>query len=418
MTEKLLQFIWQFQYFSPVNLSTTANEPVQVVYPGQINHNQGPDFLGARIRVGTTLLAGSVELHLRTSDWQRHQHTIDPNYNNVILHVVYQNDEQDSALPVVELESRISRILLDRYGQLMLMTPTFACAATISQVKELTWKAWKDRLVAERLIRKADRIFALLQQNKYHWEETFWWMLARNFGATVNSDTFEEVARSIPVGILAKHKFQIHPIEALLFGQANLLNGVIQDEYGRLLQREYNFLKAKYKLSPVHAPVHFMRMRPGNFPTIRLAQLASLICSSTHLLSQIIEADACSKIKALLSVTANDYWHYRYRFDEPSEYTPKKLGATMIDTLMINTVIPMLFAYGQYHNQEKFKLKALQWLEETKAEINNITTDFKNASLKNGNAFDSQAYIELRTHYCNPKRCLECAVGNALLRST
>lgn len=418
MTEKLLQYIWQFQHFNRDGLVTDKNEVIQVIHPGQLNHNQGPDFLDARIKIGNTILAGSIELHLKTSDWQKHNHSSDINYKNVILHVVYRNDEQQiSTLPLLELESRISNLLLQKYEQLMVNNNYIPCSNSIVQVKEITWTAWKERLLAERLTRKSKKIFELFEKSHQHWEETFWWLLARNFGIKVNADAFEEMARSIPISILARHKTQIHQVEALLFGQANLLAGNFNDDYLQLLQREYKFLQKKYDLNPIHTPVHFLRMRPGNFPTVRLAQLAMLVFYSAHLFSKILEAADVLEIKQLFSVTANDYWHYHYRFEEASDYKPKKLGLTMISNIIINTAAPMVFAYGLHHKNEDYKTKALRWLDEVPAETNVITTGFKNLTITIRSAFDSQSLIELKTQYCEGKRCLQCAVGNSILKS-
>ncbi len=418
MTEKLLQYIWQFQHFNRDGLVTDKNEVIQVIHPGQLNHNQGPDFLDARIKIGNTILAGSIELHLKTSDWQKHHHSSDINYKNVILHVVYQNDKQQiSTLPLLELDSRISKLLLQKYEQLMVNNNYIACSNSIVQVKEIAWIAWKERLLAERLTRKSKKIVELFEKSHQHWEQTFWWLLARNFGIKVNADAFEEMARSIPVSILARHKAQIHQVEALLFGQANLLTGNFNDDYLQLLQREYKFLQKKYDLKPIHTPVHFLRMRPGNFPTVRLAQLAMLVFNSAHLFSKILEAANCLEINQLFSVTANDYWHYHYRFDEGSDYKPKKLGLNMISNIIINTAAPMVFAYGLHHKNEDYKTKALRWLDEVPAETNVITTGFKNLTITIKSAFDSQSLIELKTQYCEGKRCLQCAVGNSILKS-
>jgi len=416
MTEKLLQYIWQYQYFNGSDLVATSGDTIAVIYPGLLNANQGPDFLQAHIKIGDTTLIGSVELHIKTSDWQKHQHSLDVNYRNVILHVVYQNDAGLTVLPTVELESRISLHLLDRYAMLMALHPTLACYRSISQVDHLVWHSWKERLVVERLTRKTGRISSFLETNNFHWEEAFWWVLCRQFGSTVNADAFEALARSVPISILAKHRGQIQQIEALLLGQANLLRGRFKDDYAKLLQREYRHLVKKCKLSPIHVPVYFLRMRPGNFPTLRLAQLAMLIFQTEHLFSKIIEAQTIAEIRKLFRLTANDYWHYRYRFDEPSPHKKKSLGNTTIDALLINAVIPMIFAYGNYHSDERQKLKAIQWLEEVDAESNKITALFSAASLPNKSAFDSQAYLELKAQYCDPRRCLNCAVGGALLK--
>ncbi|MFN8290504.1 MAG: DUF2851 family protein [Chitinophagaceae bacterium] len=421
MTEKLLQYIWQFQYYNKGELTVTTGETLQVIVPGQYNTNQGPDFLHARIRIGKTSWAGSIELHLKTSDWTRHKHQADKNYENVILHVVWDDDSagQEAVaahLPVLVLKSRVPLVLLQRYRELLNTASFIPCEKMIYSVNPLTWRSWKDRLLAERLLRKTEMANEWLAASHHHWEETFWWMLAKNFGATVNAGVFEEMARSIPVNILAKHKQQIHQLEALLFGQAGLLSDKTGDDYFVLLQKEYRFLKEKYGLKPVCQPVHFLRMRPVNFPTVRLAQLAALVQRSAHLFSSVREIADVKQLRSLLNVTANDYWHYHYRFSERSSYRPKRTGDAMIDNIIINTICPLLFAYGTYHQEQRFKDKSLRWLEETSPEKNSITTGFANLGTENRNAADSQALIELRNEYCKKKRCLECGIGNALLK--
>jgi len=416
--EKLLQYIWQFQYFNKSQLQTASGESLQIIFPGKLNNNQGPDFTNAQIKIDNTTLVGSVELHLKTSQWNEHGHSNDTNYKNVVLHVVLENDLLQSGVPLLELNSRISNLLLDKYTDLMNSTTFIPCAKAVSEVKEITWLSWKERLLAERLTRKSSIVFKFLEENNAHWEESFWWMLARNFGVKVNAEAFEAMARSLPVNILAKHKNQIHQLEALLFGQAGLLEESFAEDYPKLLQREYNFLKKKYNLAPIHNPVHFLRMRPGNFPTIRLSQLAALIQNSAHLFSKILEIEKLSEIKKLFDVTANDYWHYHYRFDESSSFKKKTIGKDMIDNVIINTIVPVLFAYGLYHKEEKYKNKAVLWLEELPAEVNSITKGFAGLKLSNLSAFDSQSFIELKTQYCDNKHCLRCAVGNTLLKIT
>lgn len=420
--ERLLQFIWQFQYFNTTELTTASGEILQVIFPGQYNTNEGPDFLNAKIKIGKTTWAGTVELHLLTSDWKKHKHTGDKNYDNVILHVVWEHDaaldEASKAnLPVLELKGRVSKILLQRYESMMTAAAFVPCEKMIQEVKDITWRSWKDRLLAERLTRKAAIADTFLQQNNYHWEETFWWMLARNFGVKVNNDAFEAIAKSVSVNVLAKHKSQIHQLEALLLGQAGLLEGKHDDDYPKLLQREYKFLKEKYKLKPVHVPVHFLRMRPGNFPTIRLAQLAALVQHSAHLFSKIKEAISIKEVKTWFAITANDYWRYHYRFDKASAFKKKELGDSMTDNIIINTICPVLFAYGAYHHEDKYKDKALKWLEKTTAESNSITKGFAKMGIENKNAFDSQALIELKNLYCDKKKCLDCSVGNIILKN-
>lgn len=417
MTERLLQYIWQFQYFNKNSLTIIEDDVLQIIHPGTYNTNQGPDFTDAKIKIGNTVWAGSIELHIRSSHWKNHKHSADKNYNNVVLHVVWQHDA-DLKLPfaTLELEDKVPKVLLEKYETLMTDNSFIPCEKSIAAINRLTWAAWKERLLIERLQQKAATVFEYLQQNNNHWEETFWWMLARNFGIKVNSDAFEKIAKSIPINVLAKHKNQIHQIEGLLLGQAGLLDAVFKEDYPQLLQREYNLYKAKYKLNKPEAPLYFLRMRPANFPTVRLAQLAMLVHESLHLFSKIKESATVAEIKKLLNVTANDYWHYHYTLDEPTAFKKKALGQQMIDNVIINTVAVMLFAYGEYHNETKYKDKALQWLDAVAAEKNSITNGFKQTGITIKSAFDSQALIQLKNNYCSQKKCLDCAVGNKLLK--
>jgi Protein of unknown function (DUF2851) len=419
MNERLLQYIWQFQYFNKNTLTTLEGEPLQIIHPGTHNTNQGPDFLDAKIKIGETIWAGSIELHLRSSHWNQHQHSSDKNYKNVILHVVWEQDVS-VALPfqTLVLQSRVAKLLLKKYEGLMQANDFIPCQKIIHQVNDLTWASWKERLLVERLQQKSELVLGYLKINNNHWEEAFWWMLAKNFGIKVNSDAFEKMAQSIPITILAKHKNQIHQLEALLMGQAGLLENNFNEDYPLLLQKEFRFLQKKYQLQPVTVPLFFLRMRPANFPSLRLAQLAMLVHKSLHLFTAVKESDTISEIKNLLNVTANDYWHYHYVLDEPAAYKKKNLGAQMIENILVNTVITVLFAYGWHHNDNNYKDKALRWLEEINPEKNSITKGFAELNVGNKNAFDSQALIQLKNVYCSKKRCLDCAVGNKLLKET
>ncbi len=418
MTERLLQFIWQFQYFNKGELQTTTGEEIRIIYPGTYNTNQGPDFNDAKVIIGQTTWVGHIELHLLSSDWERHNHQNDKNYSNVILHVVWEDDFPNYNIPVLQLKNRVAKMLLQRYEQLMNAKGFIPCEKTISSVKPIVLNSWKERLLAERLIRKSAIVETFLNQNNQHWEETFWWLLARNFGIKINADAFESMARSIPISILAKHKNQIHQLEALLIGQANLLNENFAEDYPVMLKKEYEFYKTKYKLRPGTINPFFLRMRPGNFPTIRLAQLAMLIHQSEHLFSKVKETDSLQDVKKWLDVTANDYWHYHYRLDEPGSFKKKNLGDAMVDNILINTICTVLFAYGHFYKEQKHKDKALQWLGEIAAESNAITKGFQQSGVENKNARDSQALIELKNEYCSKKRCLDCAIGNTLLKIT
>lgn len=419
MTERLLQYIWQFQYFNNRNLFTTQGETLQILFNGTYNTNQGPDFLNAKIKTANTTWAGSIEMHVNASDWKTHQHSTDKNYTNVILHVVWNNDTKDLYLPfpTLELQQHVSSLLTKRYEELMQSARFIPCQPHINKIPSLILAAWKERLLVERLQKRSLYIELLLQQNNQHWEETFWWMLARNFGIKINSDAFERIAQSIPLNILAKHKNQIQQLEAILMGQAALLDKIFEDDYPNMLRREYIFLQKKYGLRKAHAPLYFLRMRPANFPTLRLAQLAMLVQQSHHLFSFIKEATTIKEVQDLLDVTANDYWHYHYVFDEAAPYKIKKLGHQMIQNICINTIIPLLYAYGYLTGIEAYKMKALQWMEELSAEKNAITKGFQLMGVQNKSAYDSQALIQLKNEYCNYKHCLQCAVGNQLMKT-
>lgn len=419
MTERLLQYIWQFQYFNKNELTTTDGDQLTVIHPGQYNHHQGPDFLDGRIKVKENVWAGSIELHINTSDWHRHSHSDDPNYDNVILHVVWNHDDAsgDYRMPALLLGDRIPKLLLQQYQSWLKNDGFIACSGHIHRVKEIIWTSWKDRMLAERLQRKSGQILLLLQKNNFHWEETLWWLLARNFGLHVNADAFQEMAESIPYNLLSKHSNQIHQLEAMLFGQAGLLNGVHQDKYPLMLQKEFKFLQNKYLLREINMPVHFLRMRPACFPTVRLAQLAMLIHMRSQVFSSIINCQRISDIKSLLNVTANDYWHYHFTFEETTVYMPKTAGMGMTNNIIVNTVVPILFAYGEYKNEDRFKQKAVDWIRCLPPEKNAVIEKFRKLEITNKNAGESQALLELKTQYCDQRRCLDCAVGGAILKA-
>ena len=415
MNERLLQFIWQHQYFNKEQLLTNTGEAVQIVFQGSYNTNQGPDFLNARIIIGKIQLAGTIELHLRTSDWQAHGHTGDEHYNNVILHVVWEHDGTDDET-VLELKGRIAKSLLNRYTELMLQQEQIPCKHFLSSISDLVWMSWKERLMAERMQQKSSHIYLLLQQTNRHWEEVFWRLLSRNFGTPLNSDALEAVAQSIPVSILAKHKNQIHQLEALLLGQAGLLESTFEDAYAVMLQKEYRYLKKKHGLQLIHQPLHFLRMRPSNFPTVRLAQLAMLVHQSSHLFSRLMEAESLNDIKKMFNVTTNDFWHTHYTLQETSTFKRKNLGVTMVENILINTIVPMLFVYAAEHDVPKAQQKAITWLQQLPKENNRITRLWEDADASHANAFDSQALLYLKKQYCDRKRCLNCAVGNSILK--
>lgn len=419
MNERLLQFLWKFQYFNQQQLTTTTGQPLRIFHPGYHNLNQGPDFTDARIGLETVQLAGTVELHLKTTDWNAHGHTGDPHYKNVILHVVWEHDaEVPIQVPVLELRNRIPSSLLSVYTQFMQRPTGIPCAAQSAAVPELTWQSWKERMVTERFLMRMQWLEQQLQRTNNHWEEAFWRLLARNFGLPLNADAFEAIAVSLPVTLLARHKNQIHQLEALLLGQAGLLDESFTDAYPRLLQKEYRFLQKKYQLQQVTHLLNFLRIRPSNFPTVRLAQLAMLIHQSSHLFSKVKEAKTLDEMRSFFRVTANDFWHRHYLLTEESAFRKKQLGQQMIDNLLINTVLPALFAFAHRNADAELQQQVFLWLSELPKERNTITSTWEQTGVAHRNAFDSQALLQLQKNYCNQRMCLSCAIGNSILKKS
>ncbi|MFT4155313.1 DUF2851 family protein [Parafilimonas sp.] len=421
MNERLLQFIWQFRYFNQSALQTSEGRSLKLIHPGHLNKNAGPDFMEARIKVDNTLWVGNVELHVCASHWRRHNHSADKNYSNIILHVVWLNDEKifdayHQPLATLELQPLVSKITLQRFEQLMQNADEIACSSSLPVLSEIAWLGWKERLVTERLQQKSNTIMQWLADANNNWEEVFWISLCRSFGMKVNADIFEQVATSLPVNLLAKHKSQIHQLEALLLGQAGLLNGGFEDAYPVMLKKEYSFLSRKYNLQPVNKAPAFLRMRPFNFPTLRLAQLAMLIYQSSHLFSKIKTAVKLHDIFRWFDVTANDFWHYHYTLKDEAVYIKKTVGNAFIHHIIINTIVPVMFLYAINKNDTARREKSLNWLMELEPEQNAVTRQWKLHGVTNQNALHSQALLHLKNMYCTKKKCLDCAVGVKLLR--
>ena len=421
MTEQLLQFIWQFQYFNNLDIFTTEGQKITINSPGQLNRNQGADFDQARITIGDTNWAGKVELHIYASDWLKHKHDTDPNFARIILHVVWKFDKPITdalghAIPTLELCPLVSKIMLQQYNQWMTTDKQIPCGEGIASVSPLVWQNWLQRLLVERLTKKHDTILQQLAQTNNHWEEVCWRLICKYFGGNVNSTSFAQLAESLPMSILAKHKNQIHQLEALLLGQAGLLHKNLVEQYPQMLYKEYQFLQKKYSLRVINLPPSFLRMRPVNFPTIRLAQLAMLIHQNTHLFAEIKNANQPKDFAEKFMVTANDYWHYHFSFDELTAHQPKQLGHQMFDTILINAIVPVLFSYGIHIGNDALKEKALAWLEQTKPEKNSKINPIIKLGVAPLNAFESQAMLQLKTNWCDAKACLQCAVGNAILK--
>jgi hypothetical protein len=423
MTEEFLHYIWKYKRYDSAELITQSGENIQVLKQGDHNTDAGPDFFNSKVKVGKTLWAGNVEIHIKSSDWKKHKHELDKAYDNVILHVVYENDEKlfrksGEEIPTLELKGKFDKQAFKKYLQFKDSKAWVPCATQLKSVESFTLNTWLDRLLVERLERKSVNISLCLEKNKNNWEETFYQQLARSFGFKVNSDPFELLAKSLPISVLARHKSSLFQIEALLYGQAGMLNKEFTDTYSQYLQNEYVFLQKKYKLKPIDTHLwKFLRLRPSNFPTIRIAQFAGLIHNSVHLLSKILEAKKTEDIKALFKVKASEYWQTHYLFDKASEKKSKSLGSNSINNIIINTIVPFLFVYGKSKGEEKYVEGALSLLEKVEEEQNSIITKWKQYGVDADSAYRSQALLQLKNEYCLNKRCLECAVGAKLLQA-
>jgi hypothetical protein len=420
MNENLLHYIWKHRLFTSPVLKSVSGENILVLKAGEHNHDAGPDFFNARIKIDYTEWAGNVELHLKTSDWEKHRHQNDKRYHNIILHVVYEHDKNsEQNCPVVELKPYISEELIHRYRQLILPQHRIPCADHLTHINALTLRHWMDRVLTERLQHKCEPIELLLAKTRNNFEETFYIWLMRALGLKVNADAFEQLATMLPLKILAKHKSNLLQLEALLLGCAGMLPTKSKDDYARQLQAEFNFLQHKYLLNTL--PVErwkWLRLRPGNFPELRLAQMASLIHQSSHLLSRLLETEKVDDALLFFKVQASAYWNNHYRLGVESETTAsKKLGTTTARLLLINAVIPFLFMYGERKHEPHIKEKALMWLEHLPAEQNSTLQEWAKLGINAQNAGDSQALLTLQKEYCNFTRCLECSIGHKILNS-
>jgi hypothetical protein len=422
-TEDFLHYVWKFRLFDKTDLKTVDGEKIEIYSVGIHNTDSGPDFQNARIKIGDTMWAGNVEVHVPSSDWKKHQHTIDNAYNNVILHVVYRDDEpvilpDGRRLPTIELQNRIAPDLYNRFHSLVYGNQTIIpCEGSIKTVDDFTKRTWFTRVLIERLEKRSDTVIIALNLNRGDWEETFYQFLAANFGFKTNALPFELLAKSLPQNILAKHKNNPLQIEALLFGQAGFLETGVMGEYPQQLKKEYDFLRKKYNLTPIENHLwKFMRLRPQNFPTIRLAQFAGLIVKSNHLFSKVLDIREMKGFRDLFAeISIHPYWVDHYRFDTPSKPIVKTLGQSSVDIILLNTIALFLFSYGRHLQLQRYTDRSLKLLENLPNEENNIIADFDVLGVKINTAFESQALLELRNNYCNFKKCLQCGIGNKIL---
>ncbi len=424
LQEEFLHHIWKFGLFNQRELTTIDGRSVRIVHPGQHNHHAGPDFFNAQIVIADTTWAGNVEIHVNEKEWYRHGHQNDAAYNNVVLHVVFHaGGESVNALgndiPVVELAGRVSRRQIDLYQSFLTSKQYIACENSLATVDEIIKFSWLDRLLVERLERKSEAVLYRLDRNTGNWQQTLFEQLAVNFGFKVNAQPMEMLARSIPVKLIAKYQHSLVLIESLLFGQAGFLEDQFQETYPIQLQNEYSFLQKKHRLIAMNnVSWKFGRMRPANFPTIRLAQFASLLHQSEGLFSAIIDQPNVKLLAKMFEVSASTYWNDHHHFGKTGvRVNEKRLGKSSGESILINTVLPFLFAYSKRNDSQEHLDKALELAEIIPAEENSVIRKMGTLGFIADNAARTQSLLELKSQYCDSKKCLNCAIGNQLLKT-
>lgn len=422
MSESFLHYLWQFQYFERKDLLTSEGEQITVLKTGLLNSNAGPDFFNAKINIDGIEWAGNVEIHVKSSDWFAHHHEIDTAYSNVILHVVWENDkpvvQNSGSIPTLELKNRVHQSLLKEYKKLINSPASIPCEKSIPAVDELIKLSMLDKALMQRLENKATLVKDLLSLNNNDWDETTYQLLAKNFGFKVNADPFFQLSKVLPYKIIQKQSSLLQ-VEACLFGQAGMLETKTKDEYISLLFREYQLLSQKYSLHDLRlnpGQWRFLRLRPANFPTIRLAQFASMLFHSKNIFSQLMSAESYLSIRKIIEQHQSEYWRTHYRFEKKAKGNVPELGEASIENIVINTVAPLLVAYGKYKDEQVYIDRAIELLQQLPAEQNKITRAWADLNLKVKNAFDSQASIELYNNFCQKRECLNCNIGISILK--
>jgi hypothetical protein len=424
MHESFLHYLWQMQYFDKKELQTIDGERIEVFNPGFVNTNAGPDFSNARIRIGSIDWVGTVEIHTRASGWYDHHHEQDRAYDNVILHVVWQDDKtitrsDETRMPTLQLKGRVDEALIKTYRQLVTSSFSVPCQRSLPKVIDIIRMSMLEKALLERLERKATEVGKLCQQNGNSWEETFYQLLARNFGFKINAEPLFQLAKRLPLKILLRHADQLEQVEALLLGQAGFLDASRGDDYFERLQREHRLLSTKYGLQKSkmsRAQWRFLRLRPANFPSLRLAQLAAVVHGRQNLFSGVIDSDDIRSLTELFSVPISDYWKNHYLFSKTSGTQLHELGTASLENIIVNTVVPVWVAYGKLMDDQRFVDRAVEVLQQLPAEENRITRMWNELGIAARTAFDSQSLIELYNNFCLKKNCLHCAIGAALMR--
>ncbi|MBG6110411.1 hypothetical protein IWX84_001279 [Flavobacterium sp. CG_9.10] len=422
MKEDFLHYLWKFKKFDTINLKTSNEEEITIINVGQYLELAGPDFFNAQITIGNQKWAGNVEIHLKSSDWYVHHHERDSAYENVILHVVWEHDTEiyrsnNTEIPVLELKKYVEKATVANYKSLLSPKSWIFCEKQLKDINEFTFKNWQERLFFERLERKSKPIFDLLEQTNSDWEAVLFILLAKNFGLNTNGEIFMTIAHSIPFSVIRKESFEVENLEALLLGTAGLLDSEKEDNYFKDLKFRYYYLLHKYQIEKNSIePVQFFKHRPDNFPTIRLSQLANLYHSQQNLFSKISTVSSLVNTYRIFEVSASEYWQNHYQFDKDSPKKKKALSKSFIDLLVINTIIPLQFAYAKSQGKEVSE-DLLCLVNEVPPEKNAIIDKFSSFGIKSKNAFETQSLLQLKNEYCNKSKCLECAVGMELLKS-
>lgn len=424
LPENLLHFIWKYRLYRARSMHAVSGNALTVSDVGTHNFDAGADFQSAKIRIGTTEWAGNVEIHWRSSDWQLHQHHRDPSYNNVILHVVYEHDKtvnraDGTVLETLELKPLIPEHTLLKYREMMHGMHWIPCEKRIHTVSSFQLSQWLSRLLIERFEHRVKAVYDLLAQHRGSWEDTCYVWIARCFGLNVNAQAFEQLARVVPQDVVTKYKHRPLAVEALFFGQSGMLAETnFKDEYPAALQREYAYLSKLHSFLPIDKAIwKFMRTRPANFPSMRIAQFAALCLQSPHIFSAILHASDNEALKSLFKrLPVNNYWCRHYRFDTPAAEHGNQLGERSVNAMLINAVAVILFAYGRYIDKETYIYRAISLLESLKAEDNVIIRHFSALGVHARQAGESQALLQMKAYYCDRKKCLNCGVGLDIIK--
>lgn len=420
MTEDYLHYLYKHRLFDQRNLKTTSGEAIEIIYPGVHNHNAGPDFVEARIKIGDSLWAGHVELHVRSTDWQRHNHQTDPAYNNVVLHVVYQYDgpvwrQSGSGVPTLVLEGRFDEMGYWQYERFVGNQRALACENSIAHVDTLHLNTMLERTLMERLEEKSEFVLEVLRTTANDWSETFYRLLMYAFGLKVNAEAMMVLAERLPLSILRKNRGSVQQLEALLLGTAGLLSEA--DEYGALLTREFRFLQNKYNLNPLAiGHLKFARLRPSSFPTVRLAQMAAILNQQTELFRLATNAEKLDCIVEWLQQAPSEYWKNHYRLGKAAKAINKTPAPGFMHSVVINAIVPTLFAYGMAIKEDSLKWRALNWLNDLPAEMNAVVQTFLSSGVDVPDARQSQALLQLYKKYCRSRKCLSCTIGIKILK--